>query len=133
MTPRLVPLVWIAGVVHLLIASANFFAWRMFDYRGELAKVSRTVRQVFVVQNVFIVVVLAAIAALCFAHARELAGASTLGRRLSTFLAAFWALRLAIHLAYYDREKRRQHARLDLLFVVAFLYLIAVFALGAIA
>jgi hypothetical protein len=133
MIARLVPLFWIAGGVHLLIASANFFAWRMFDYRRELAKVSPTVRQVFVVQNVFIVVVLTAIAGLCLAHATDLAGASALGRRVSGFLATFWALRLAIHLLYYDREKRRQHARFDLLFLIAFLYLIVVFALGAIA
>jgi|RhiMetdeSRZDD1v2_1073273.scaffolds.fasta_scaffold973651_2 hypothetical protein len=133
MTPRLIPFFWLAGVVHLLIASANFVAWRMFDYRGELAKVSRTVRQVFVVQNVFIVVVLCAIAGLCFVHAADLAGATTLGRRVSTFLAAFWALRLVIHLAYYDRVKRGQHPVFDLLFVAAFVYLIAVFMLGAIA
>ena len=43
----------------------------------------------------------------------------------------FWAVRLAVQLFYYDRALRRKYRAFDLLFVTAFVYLVAVFTFTA--
>lgn len=113
------------------MASANVFAVRMLRYRESLRAVPRHVAQVFVVQNVFIVLTVIGMAALCLVFADELAGGSRLGRSLSFFLSVFWGIRLAFQWFVYDRELRRRHRVFDVLFLVAFAYLAVVFALAA--
>jgi hypothetical protein len=130
---ELIPYIWAAGLLQLLVASANVVAVKMFRYRESLRAVPRHVAHVFVVQNVFIVVTVVAMAGLCFSFAEDLAGGSRLGRSLSGFFAVFWAVRLVFQLFFYDRESRRQHRVFDILFLIAFVYLVAVFAIGAFA
>jgi hypothetical protein len=121
----------VAGALQLLIASVNFFAPRKFDYAGNLRKVSPIVREVFIVQNVYIVLFLSFFAVLCFLFAADLAGGSALGRALSGFFCLFWGLRLVLQFAFYDRELRRQNRVFDVLFLTTFAYLSAVFGWGA--
>ncbi|NNF44587.1 MAG: hypothetical protein HKN62_16375 [Phycisphaerales bacterium] len=120
-------LIYIAGVLHLVIAAANFVAARMYGYREGIRPLPTVLRQVFVIQNVFIVVVLVGLSLLCFLFARELTGGRPLGRALSLFIAVFWLVRLGIQLFYYDRAERRRHRAIDVCFIVAFAYLAAVF------
>src|SRR5579862_4277912 len=98
---NLIPWLWAAGALQLLIASVNFFLPRKLDYRGNLAKLTPIVREVFVVQAGYIVLILIAFAGLCFGFAADLAGGSTLGRTLSAFLMLFWGVRFVIQLCYY--------------------------------
>ena len=119
-----------AAVVQLAIASANLVAVRLFRYRDSLADVPTAVRQVFWVQNLFIVVTLVGISALCLAVPGEFATTS-IGRGLSAFLACFWGLRLAVQLFYYSPSQRREHRALDVSFVIAFVYLTVLFAIAA--
>jgi hypothetical protein len=127
----LIPLVWAAGGVQLLIASANFFLPKELDYRGNLAKLSPIVREVFLVQAAYIVLILVAFAGLCFAFAGELAGGSPLGRALSAFLALFWGLRFCIQMLYYEASLKQRHPVLNGMFLLAFMYLTGVFAVAA--
>jgi hypothetical protein len=127
----LIAAIQVAGVLHLLVASVNFFAFRKFGYRENLQKVSPIVREVFLVQNAYIVLVLAGFALLCFFFAADLAGGSLLGRCLSGFLALFWGLRIGVQLFLYDSRLRRENRLFDLLFLAVFVYLTVVFALGA--
>lgn len=127
----IVPYIWFAGGLQLLVASANVFAARMFQYRESLRTQPGHVAQVFVVQNVFIVFTVVGMAGLCFAFAEELAGGSLLGRCLSGFLSAFWVGRLIFQLFFYDTHLRRQHRLFDVLFLLTFSYLVVVFAIGA--
>jgi hypothetical protein len=129
----LIPCLWAAGVLQLLVASANFFAIRALDYPGNLAKVSPMVRAVFVVQNVYLVLVLVANALLCFAFAPDLAGAPGLRRFLCGYLAVFWGLRVLIQLFYYPAEARRQHPAITLVFLGTTLFLCAVFTATAVS
>ena len=85
-----------AGVLHLLVASANFVAPRLLDYRGSLARVTPIVRDVFIVQNAYTVLVLAGLAGACFAFPADLAGRSPLGRAVAGFLAVLRAAAIAI-------------------------------------
>ena len=122
-----------AGVLHLLIASSNFFAARMLDYPGNLARVTPIVREIFWVQNLYIEMVLAGFALLCFFFAGDLAGGTSLGRSFSGFLAYFWGLRLLLQWFFYDAAMRRQHPIIDTAFWIAQAYLTAVFAFATAA
>jgi hypothetical protein len=87
--------IWGAGAVHLGIIAANVPLPGKLRVRERLAGVPRFVRQIFYVHWLYIVIVLGMFAALCFGFARELAGATAMGRFLSAFMAAFWLLRIA--------------------------------------
>src|SRR5262249_7269258 len=97
-----------------------------------LAKVSPIVREVFWVQNLYIVFVLIAFAALCIGFAPELAGQSTLGGFFSGFLGVFWGIRVAVQLFFYDPELKRQNPRWNAIFLAAYGYLTVVFTLAAV-
>lgn len=127
----LIPWVWAAGGVHLLIAAANFFAPRVLDYPANLAKVTPIVRHIFTVHTIYIVLVLTIFAGLCIGFAPDLAGASPLGRYCSRFLAVFWGLRVVLQLFFYDAATKRRYPGFNLLFLVAFGYLTATFTVAA--
>src|ERR1700722_16628889 len=127
----LIACIQVASFLHLLVASVNFFAFRKFGYRENLQKVSPVVREVFLVQNAYLVLVLAGLALVCFCFASELAGGSPLGRPLAGFLSAFWGARIVVQLVLYDRQLRRENWRFDLLFLGAFTYMTVIFTLGA--
>ena len=127
----LIPVLRVAAGLQLLIASANVPAVRMFRYRESMAAVPPHVAEVFWVQNVFIVLTVVAAAGLCFAFPGDLAGGNRLGRSLSGFLAVFWGVRLGFQLFFYDRAMRRRYRVFDVLFVIAFAYLVVVFTVTA--
>jgi hypothetical protein len=72
--------IWAAGVVHVGIMGANIPLPGRLQVRERLAGVPRFIRQIFYVHWIYIVIVLGLFAALCFGFARELAGASSLGK-----------------------------------------------------
>lgn len=122
----------VAGAVHLAIIVANIPLPGMLRVQEQLAGVPRFLRQIFYVHWIYIVVVLATFAALCFAFARDLAGATAMGRFLSGFMCAFWLLRMALQIFYYDRGIRREHRILDFLYLAALLVLVFVFGIAAV-
>ncbi|RYX82393.1 hypothetical protein EON83_19440 [bacterium] len=124
-------LIQFAGLLHGFIAGANFFAARLFNYRDNMSKVSPFVREVFWVQNLFIVLTTLALGALCLAFPRELAGASSLGRSLSGFLCLFWGTRLVVQLAFYDAEAKRRFPLAHWGFTLIFIFLAGVFGSAA--
>jgi hypothetical protein len=121
----------VAGALHLLVASANLFAFGKFRYLEHLRTVPLVVRQVFLVQNAYIMLVQGGFALLCFFFAGELTSGQPLGVALAGFLAVFWGSRVLLQLFYYDRELRRTHRLFDVLFLLADGYLAVVFALAA--
>lgn len=124
---RLIPFIWAAGVVQLLITSVNFFLPTKLRYAENLSKVSTIIRQIFVVHSVYIVLVLLGLSGLCLAFAPELAGATRLGRCLSGFIAVFWGVRVPIQIFYYDAKLKRENRAVHILFTTAFIYLAVVF------
>ena len=123
--------IWAAGMVHLGIIAANVPLPGRLRVRERLAGVPRFLRQIFYVHWLYIVIVLGMFAALCFGFARELAGATAMGRFLSAFMAAFWLLRIVLQVFYYDPEVRRQNRTLDALYMVALVVLVVVFGAAA--
>ena len=127
----LIPWLWAAGAVQLVIMAANFVLPGKLRCSENLTRVSPMIRSVFVVHWVYIVLVLCIFSSLCFWFAPELAGASHLGRYLSAVIAVFWLLRIPIQLFFYDPEIRRQNRFGDVLFLFFFSYLGVVFSAAA--
>ncbi len=123
--------IYLAGALHLLVASANAFAFRKFRYLEHLRGVPLVVRQVFLVQNAYMMLLQVGVALLCFFFAGELTSGRPLGLALAGFLALFWGSRVLLQLFYYDRELRRANRFFDMLFLLGDAYLAAVFALAA--
>ena len=124
--------IWGAGVIHAGIVAANAPLPGRLRVGERLAGVPRFLRQIFYVHWLYIVIVVAMFAALCFGFAPELAGASKLGRFLSGFMAAFWLLRIGLQISYYDDEVRRENRGLDLLYVGSLVVLVGIFGFVAI-
>jgi hypothetical protein len=127
----LIPCLWAAGAVQLAIIAANFILPRKLSCRENLSRVSPMIRSMFVIHWAYIVLVLGIFAALSFWFAPDLAGASRLGRFLSSAIAVFWLLRVPIQLFAYDPELRKQHRFGDVMVLLAFSYLGVVFAVAA--
>ena len=121
----------VAGALHLVVASANIFAFGKFRYLDHLHNVPLVLRQVFLVQNAYIMLVQVGFALMCFFFADDLTSGMGLGRAMAGFLAVFWGSRVLLQLFYYDRETRRANRFFDVLFLLADGYLAAVFALAA--
>ena len=122
-----VRLIWTAGAIHSGIVLANIPLPGRLRVRENLATVPRFLRQIFYVHWLYIVVVVGFFSALCFGFARELAGASGLGRFLSGFMAAFWLSRLLLQWFYYDGQIRRANRVLDALYGLSLLALVGIF------
>src|SRR5947209_5617080 len=123
MNSGLIPWIRAAGVLQLLVASVNFFAPRKLRYAENLARLSPIVREIFIVQNIYIVGVLLAFSLICFLFPRDLAGGSPLGRFFSGYLALFWGGRIVIQLFFYDRRIKRDNRFMNLIFLLTFVYL----------
>ena len=124
-------LIWGAGAVHLGIVAANVPLPGRLRVRERLAGVPRFLRQIVYVHWVYIVIVVGLFAALCFGFAADLAGASSLGRFLSGFIAGFWLLRIVLQISYYDREMLRENRGLDTLYMGSLIVLVAIFGTAA--
>ena len=131
MRVALIRVIWGAGVVHLGIIGANVPLPGRLRVREKLVGVPRFVRQIFYVHWIYIVIVLGLFASLCFGFAPELAGGSGLGRFLSGFMAGFWLLRIGLQIFYYDREVRREHRGLDMIYVASLIVLVVIFGAAA--
>jgi hypothetical protein len=127
----LIPWLWAAGVLQLVIIAANLVLPKKLRCRENLSRVSPMVREVFIVHWVYIVLVLGIFTSLSFWFAPELAGASRLGRYLSAVIAVFWLLRVPIQLFFYDPELRKQNRFGDVIFLLAFSFLGVVFSIAA--
>jgi hypothetical protein len=120
-------LIWLAGAIHAGIVFANIPLPRRLRVQEYLAGVPTFLRQIVYVHWIYIVLVVGLFSALCFGFARNLAGASPLGRFLSAFMCGFWLLRVLLQWFYYDAEIRRANRRLDALYLVALVGLVAIF------
>lgn len=125
-------LVWIAGAIHAGIVLANAALPGRLRIRENLRSLPVFLQQIFYVHWIYIVLVVGFFSALCFEFARDLAGASTLGRFLSAFICGFWMLRIFLQCLYYDRDLRRANHLFDSLYVSSLIALTAIFGFVAV-
>jgi hypothetical protein len=122
---------WIAGLVQLTIALANFVLPKKLGYRENLARVAPMIRQIFVVHSGYIVGIVLLFAAVTFGFTAELASGRGLGRFLAASMAVFWACRVPLQLFYYDKALRRANRAGDVAITFALLFLAATYAAAA--
>jgi hypothetical protein len=125
-------LVWIAGAIHAGIVLANATLPGRLRVRENLRGLPVFLQQIFYVHWIYIVLVVGFFSALCIVFARDLAGASPLGRFLSAFICGFWLLRIFLQCLYYDRELRRANRVLDSLYVLSLIVLTGIFGFVAV-
>jgi hypothetical protein len=122
---------WIAALVQLAIALANFSLPRKLQYRENLDRVAPIIRQVFIVHSGYIVGVVTLFAALTFGFASELASGRGLGRFLAASLSLFWFCRIPLQLFYYDPDVRRANRTGDVAMTVALVFIASTYAWAA--
>src|SRR5215472_9660986 len=123
----LLQLLWLAAIVQMAIAFANFFLPSKLKYRENLSRVAPIIRQIFVVHSVYIVGVVLLFAGVTFGFAGELAGGHGLGRFLAAAIALFWLFRAPVQLLYYDAALRKQNRWGDITFTAGALFLAATY------
>jgi hypothetical protein len=122
---------WVAAILQWLFASSNLFAARLLRYRQNIAGLAPFIREVFIVQSVYIMGMVAVFGVICIAFAPDLAGQSALERFLSACLAIFWGMRITIQLFFYDRDVKRQWPVANLCYLTTFIYLSSLFTIAA--
>ena len=127
----LIPCIWMAGAIQILIVAMNIPLPRLLRYRENLSNVSAIIRQIFIVHSLYIILTLIGFSLLCFWFASDLVSENPLGRFLSGFLAVFWLLRLCVQLFYYDAEVKRRYRIVNFVFQSAVLFLGSVFSIAA--
>ena len=125
-------LLWIAGAIHAGIVLANAALPGRLRVRENLADLPVFLKQIFYVHWIYIVLVVGVFSVLCFRFARDLAGASPLGRFLSAFICGFWLLRIFLQCLYYDRGVRRANRVLDSLYILSLIALTGIFGFVAV-
>ena len=130
-TETLVIALRIAGLMMTGIVMANFVAAKRLRYRENLAGCEVMVRQIFHVHCAYIIAIVGSLAVLCLGWPKLLM-ADGMGRVLSGFFGLFWASRVIVQLAYYDKETRRHERGWDVFFLGVFATLSAIFTLTAI-
>jgi hypothetical protein len=129
----LLQLLWLAGLVQVVIASANLFLPAKLKYRENLSRVAPIIRQIFVVHSIYIVGVVLLFAAATFGFAGELASGHGLGRFLAAAITIFWLFRAPVQLLYYDSALRKENRWGDIAFTAAALFLAATHGVASFA
>jgi hypothetical protein len=118
---------WLAGLVQVAIAGANFLLPQRLNYKENLERVSPIIRQIFFVHSAYIVFVLLLFASISFGFAAELTSGRGLGRFLAAGMMIFWLCRVPLQLFYYDGIVRRSNRAGDLAFTASALFLAATY------
>ncbi len=91
---------YLAGALNLALLVLHAFFWRLFRWRGELAKLSSLNRGVMQIMNLCLMALFAIAAYLSFVHAPAMLS-SPLGHALLAGFALFWLLRAAEHVWFF--------------------------------
>jgi len=129
--PTLIVALWVAGMVQVAIALANFVLPKKLNYRENLSRVTPIIRQIFLVHSGYIVGIVLLFATITFGFAAQLASGRGLGRFLAAAMAVFWLARVPLQFFYYDAALRRSNRAGDTAITFALLYLVATYAAAA--
>ena len=98
-------LIFIGGLLHFAILIASVLVPRTLDWKVQLAKLPRLLRDLIWVHGVFIVLVIIGFGTLSVTHASLLAGSCPLARSICAFIAIFWFCRLIVQAFIFDAER----------------------------
>ena len=123
----------IAGALLLLLATSHVLFQRQFRWGEELARLSILNRQIFLVHNFFIVLVVALMGAVSLLAPDALLERTRLGAWVLGGLALFWATRLALQFFVYDASLwrgDRLRTTVHVVFAALWSYLTVVYGCG---
>jgi hypothetical protein len=100
MGPTLARLIFGAGVAQLGVLIAAALVPFRLNWRQELACLPLLHRQMYWVYGGYIVLSIAAFAALSIVNSRELASASALARGFCAYVALFWGIRVGLQAVF---------------------------------
>ena len=123
----------IAGIFLLLVAAAHPFFPKQLGWKEDLAKLTLLNRQIFLVHNGFIVLILVLFGTLAMGFTEDLTAPSRLAAAVLAGLTLFWGIRLITQQLIYDRSLWRGHRRNTVLHILAtllWIYLTGVFGWG---
>lgn len=128
-------LILLGGCVQLGVLLASALVPGVLQWRTELARLPKLLRQLIWVHGVFIVLVIAGFGVLSILNASSLAAGSMLARSLCAFIALFWGARLLVQWFVFDASGALTTAWLKAgyhFLTLAFGYLTIVYALAAV-
>ena len=100
MEPLLARFIFLAGFGQLGVLVASAIVPFKLRWRDELRGLSRLHRQMHWVYGGYVVLSIAAFAALSIANAEALAGGSALARGFCAYVAVFWGIRVALQFVF---------------------------------
>lgn len=127
-------LIFIGGLLHFSLLAAGAVVPFVLDFRGELAKVDKMLRQLVWVYAFYIVMMLVAFGIVSVTFAATLAGGAPLARFVCGYIAIFWIVRLVIQLFVFDAKPHMTHWFFKLGYhalTVIFVYHAVVYSLAA--
>lgn len=124
----------LAGLAQLAIASSSVFIPHLLGWREETARLRPLTRQVFWTYAAYILSFHVAFGTLSLLAPRALTDGSTLARAVCAFIAVYWAVRLVLQFAVFDRSvnTRPLYRFAEIAYVSAFAYLAVVYSAAAV-
>jgi hypothetical protein len=89
-----------AGLYHVAFAAFHLGFWKLFRWRGELARLGGINRAVMQILNLCLTFVFVVFAVLIFVFPQEMTGTG-LGRALLWAISAFWLLRAVEQVVFF--------------------------------
>ena len=99
----------IVGVLLIILAIVNLFVPSRFNWREELARVSLLNRQIFIVHDIFIILILLLFALLLLLYGEALLDRTPLARAILAGLSVFWVMRMLMQWFFYSPQIWRGH------------------------
>ena len=123
----------ITGGLLILLAVFHVFFPKRFDWEKECSGMNLLNRQMMYVHTFFIALIVLLMGILCICCAEELVTTS-LGRKISWGIFAFWVIRLIFQLFVYSPELwkgKKFETSMHILFSLLWMYMSVVFLIAA--
>jgi hypothetical protein len=124
-------LLQVAGLTQIMLAIGSLVIPRLLNWRIELLKTSKLIRQMFWTYAAYILVINLCFGLLSVFYYRELSDGSTLATLINGFIAAYWISRVAVQFLYFDRTAFPQgkfYLAGEVLLVLTFILLSGVYS-----
>ena len=115
----------LAGLVQIAIALSSLAIPRVLRWREEARRLEPLTRQVFWTYAGYIFATNLAFGVLTVATPAALLDGSLLAAAVTAFIALYWAVRVVLQFAVYDRAKAREETLFriaEILYVLAFVF-----------
>jgi hypothetical protein len=132
---RLTTLLFLAGLLHLAITSAGLVMTLVLDWRRNLAPLCALTRHIIWTHGAFVLLTIIAFGVISIALPGRLASGEPMSRAVCGFIAAFWAFRLLIGLAFFDARPHLRNVPLKVAYhglTVVFVFFVITYGAAAV-